>query len=399
MGVGGRRRRLYHLTVDTGWKKAALWIGAICLSVLPWAAARAAAAAPVLAAVACLVEAPWRIRGAHAPSRTFLALASATAFLAVSGGWPLTGAWAILAVAVGSLAVWTASLGLPRPDPADALLLLGWGGAFVLFRPALTVAGGGWLAPLVLLLGARRLGGLVRAEGKRRDGAPAPPRREIQGELIADGVVLAGDGGLRCSMPLSLVLQPGESLAIVTDEPAVGAALGETLAGRRAPLEGRVFVDGEPLREGAGDVAVIMEGEPFVAGPLDDNLAALGDGPLSRGELAAVEEACSLGEVRTELEGRSLGVDGSPLSRFHRLLVLTARVLPSHYRILVVVDPAPWVNAVRAEVWRAALVRASLGRTSVWITGDRDLARRADRVLLWRHGTLVPPSGEGGRSR
>jgi hypothetical protein len=36
-------------------------------------------------------------------------------------------------------------------------------------------------------------------------------------------------------------------------------------------------------------------------------------------------------------------------------------------------------------------VRASIGRTAVWLTADRDLASRADQVLAFRHGGLRDP--------
>jgi hypothetical protein len=58
--------------------------------------------------------------------------------------------------------------------------------------------------------------------------------------------------------------------------------------------------------------------------------------------------------------------------------------------VVVVVDPTPWVNPVRAEIWRHALVRASVGRTALWVTADRTLARAADRAVELRHGTLQP---------
>jgi hypothetical protein len=80
--------------------------------------------------------------------------------------------------------------------------------------------------------------------------------------------------------------------------------------------------------------------------------------------------------------------DGAPLEPVHRLLLLAARVIPSHYRIVVVVDPMPWVNAVVGQRWRSAVVRASVGRTAVWITPDRELASRADRVVQFRENAL-----------
>ena len=56
--------------------------------------------------------------------------------------------------------------------------------------------------------------------------------------------------------------------------------------------------------------------------------------------------------------------------------------------MVVVVDPMPWVNAVRGELWRSAVVRASVGRTAIWLTPDRDLAARASHVVEYRQGAL-----------
>ena len=106
--------------------------------------------------------------------------------------------------------------------------------------------------------------------------------------------------------------------------------------------------------------------------------------------MTAIREACSLNEVVEALGDRSLESDGSPLTPFHRLMVLAARVIPSSYHLMVVVDPMPWVNAIRGELWRSAVVRASVGRTSVWLTPDRDLAVRANLVLEYRQGALRP---------
>jgi len=206
--------------------------------------------------------------------------------------------------------------------------------------------------------------------------------------LSLNAVVVAGPDSLPRSVPLELELRAGDSLAILCDAPDEAATLAETLAGRRAPHSGEVSVDGSPLRVGDRLVALVAPGEPFVPGGLNANLAALGDRALDRAAVAAVREACSLTEVADALGDRPLAADGEPLTVFHRILVLVARVIPSPYRLLVLVDPMPWVNAVRGEVWRKAVVRASVGRTSIWITPDRELADRATLVMEYRQGAL-----------
>jgi len=370
------------------WRIILVWLQAILLAAVPWLVARFPVAAPIAVAVAVLVERPWRILGPQSWGRAILVSVSAIVFLAWSGGWRVLGAWLALGFIVGLVAAWSGRQSQPRPDPADALLLLGWGGALAVFPPALGVSGGGWAAPLLLLLGARRMAGLAGRPRPERAALPGPPDTEVRGDLIFEGVVLGGPDGLPCSAPLDFVLEPGESLAILSDDRADCEALALTAAGKRRPAKGQVLVDGRPISDGNRVVAVVGPGELFVMGSMDDNLAALSDAPLTPGERLAVEESCSLGEVRVQMEGQALGADGAPLSTFHRLLLLAARVIPSHYRVVVVLDPMPWVDSVRGEAWRAAVVRASVGRTALWVTSDRDLASRADRLLIWRHGAV-----------
>jgi hypothetical protein len=151
-----------------------------------------------------------------------------------------------------------------------------------------------------------------------------------------------------------------------------------------------VLVDGMPAKAGERLVAVVAPGERFVPGGIALNVGALCADVPDRGSLEAVSEACALAEVAEALGDGSIGVDGTPLDGQHRLQVLAARVIPSDYRLLVVVDPMPWVNTVRGEIWRTAVVRASVGRTSIWFTADRELAKRATQVVELKQGTLRP---------
>jgi ABC-type transport system involved in cytochrome bd biosynthesis fused ATPase/permease subunit len=217
---------------------------------------------------------------------------------------------------------------------------------------------------------------------------PGPPCREIRGTLSLSRVVVPGADALPRSVPIDLELRAGDSLAILCDSPEDAASLADVLTGRRAPHAGKIMVDGAPLEVGAQLTAVVAQGEPFIPGDLVTNLGALADQPLERSAVTAIREACSLSEVAEALGDRYLERDGSPLTPFHRLLVLIARVIPSSYHLVVVVDPMPWVNAVRGELWRSAVVRASVGRTAIWLTPDRDLAKRAGHLVEYRQGAL-----------
>ena len=368
------------------WPMVAGWYHAVLLIALPWVAWQRPWWAPVVAAGALVVHLPVTRNRVAEPWAGVAVALSAALFLFLRGGWEIGLGWFLLAVLVAAVARVRPRRDGSRPDAADYLAVGCWGVVFALSPQLVAFDHGGWLAPSVLLYAAQRLArsGAMAIEST----APGAPDREVRGTLSLNAVVVAGPDSLPRSIPLELELRAGDSLAILCDAPDEAAILAEVLAGRRAPVSGSVTVDGTPLRVGDRLVAVVAPGEPFVPGGLNGNLAVLTDRPLDRAAVAAVREACSLTEVAEALGDRPLAIDGEPLTAYHKMLVLVARVIPSPYRLLVVVDPMPWVNAVRGELWRTAVVRASVGRTSIWITPDRDLAGRATLMMEYRQGAL-----------
>jgi ABC-type transport system involved in cytochrome bd biosynthesis fused ATPase/permease subunit len=269
--------------------------------------------------------------------------------------------------------------------------LAGWAAALAVRPELMGIEHGGWMAPLVLLVAGRRLAVVIAAASTMAVLEPLPPTREVRGTVSLRRVVAGGPDGLPRTVPIDLELRAGSSLAVLCDTATDRGLLAEVLCGRRPPLAGELSVDGVPLDRRDRLVAVVAPGERFVPGSIEGTLGSLCEAEPDRATVVAVTEACGLDEVREALGDGVLAVDGAPLEPFHRLLLLAGRVIPSHYRVVVVVDPMPWVNPVRGERWRSAVVRASVGRTAFWLTADRDLAARADHVVEFRQGALRPP--------
>jgi hypothetical protein len=376
----------YHRPVKIPWAVVAGWYHAVLLAALVWVAAWEPGWAPVVAAAALAVQRPVHRSRATEPYSSLLVAVSAVAFLLLRGGWELALGWMLLASLVAAVARALPRRDGIRPDAADYLAIGGWGVVFALAPRLITFENGGWLAPALLILAAQRIARIPidRTSPER----PGPPSREVRGTLSLSDVVVSGTDALPRSVPVNLELRAGDSLAILCDSPEEAAILAGVLTARRAPHSGEIMIDGSPLEVECRLAAVVAPGEAFIPGDLVTNLSALTDRPLERGAVAAIHEACSLNEVAEALGDRSIDGDGNPLTPFHRLLVLVARVIPSSYRVVVVLDPMPWVNAVRGELWRAAVVRASVGRTAIWLTPDRDLASRASFVVEYREGAL-----------
>lgn len=370
------------------WRQAAGWYHAIALGLAAWLGLWWPHWLPAVLASAWLAG---RVAGRAVPPQPWTGLAQvAVGLVAVGvalGAWlPAAGWLAAVVVAAGCRVAWRSRSA--RPDAVDALAASVWAVPFVLRPELLGSHGAGAVAAAVAMVGAVAAATSWGGTATEWAPSPMPPTREVRGTVVLRGAVLTDAAGLPVTVPLELEIRAGESIAILHDDDRQAEALAAGLAGRRRPQAGEVSIDGAPPAPGDRLVAVVGRGEALVAGDVGTNLAALCDGAPSAGTLAAVHEACSLADVEEALGGRRVAADGAPLSALHRCLVLAARVVPSDYRVVVVVDPLPWVNAVRAEQWRSAVVRASLGRSAVWLTADRQLAERADRVLELRHGGL-----------
>jgi len=362
------------------WLAIAGWFHAVALAALPWCVWWDPRWAPLMVAGVALVHLHVRRRGVTEPWSSVFTLVAVSIFITMMGGLrgPI-GLWLALGVVVAGTAWSLPRNGGGRPDAADLVAVVGWAAVFAAQPELLGTAAGGWLAPAVLLISSRQLGSVLLIPESPEGSKIGPPTREVRGTLSLRGVV-ATSAGLPSMVPMELDLRAGESLAVLCDDRVAAQSLADVIAGRTTPQAGELLIDGGPLGPADRLVAVVSPGESFIEGGIDHNLGALRDEAPDRAALGAARDACSLAEVVDSLAGRSLAVDGSPLSLYHRLLVLAARVLVSHYRLLVVVDPAPWVDVRRRDLWRAALVRASVGRTAIWITDDPELADRADHV-------------------
>jgi predicted ABC-type transport system involved in lysophospholipase L1 biosynthesis ATPase subunit len=313
----------------------------------------------------------------------------------VNGGALVVVGWcALLALVVGLTWLQAAGSVASWPYLGHTLGLLGWGGAIAVRPELLSWQRGGWIAALLAVVVAPRLVAKRRADSAGEQGrALGPPRREVEGRLALDQVVLGDGAGLTLTPPWDVRIAAGESLALLCDDGPIREAVVAVMAGLRPPVSGRVVIDGVPLEPDDRLVAVVAPGDPFIAGSLVANLGALAGRELEPAQVRAAVESCGLSDARDRLGEGDLDPSGAPLEPAERMLVAVGRALVSHARIVVVADPRPWVDEAAAEQWRRAIVRASVGRTALWLTTDRQLARRADRRgtvtggrIDWDHG-------------
>lgn len=220
---------------------------------------------------------------------------------------------------------------------------------------------------------------------------------------------LAGrpDGSLRLTDivddglgPLSLTLQPGELLGVVTASVATADALTELMAGRRLPAAGSVHLGEVPVAD--LDPAAVRSRllvEPHAVHLLGGSLAAaLETGGTADGR---VDESAALAAAALHMEDLTghAGADpdvgppaladialldhGTNLSGGQRQRVALARALLADRDILVLRDPTSAVDAVTEDAIAAGVRRLRAGRRStVVLTTSPLLLGRCDRVLF-----------------
>ncbi|QHC21999.1 sugar ABC transporter ATP-binding protein [Streptomyces sp. GS7] len=251
---------------------------------------------------------------------------------------------------------------------------------------------------------------LVAAMTGEEAGAPRTVRTAAgpAGEpvLRAEGLALAGRFG-----PLDLTVRAGEVVGLAGAAASGSTAIGEALAGLRAPDAGRIAVRGRPVRNGSVPHA-LDAGIGYV--PEDRHREGLVPG-RSVAENATLTVTGRLGPLGTVLPSRTRefarrmiasldikttgpGQPVSGLSGGNQQKVVIARALARDPAVLVAVRPTNGVD-VRSRDALLGVVRqvADAGSGALIVSDELDDLRVCDRVLAVFHGRVTAAFGPGWR--
>lgn len=218
---------------------------------------------------------------------------------------------------------------------------------------------------------------------------------------------------------LSMILRPGETVALAGANGVGKSTLIKLLGGLNEPTGGRITVDGTPLSE--VDIArwrrtVAVVPQEFVRYPasLADNVAMAAPEHLAdrNGTLRALRQAGAASLVERlpqgldAMLGRESG-GGVELSggQWQRIAVARALFAAAHGRRLLVLDePTAHLDVMAEAEFYERVVTAVRGRATIVLISHRlSTLRPADRILLLRdgrvaeegdHGTLMAADGE-----
>lgn len=238
----------------------------------------------------------------------------------------------------------------------------------------------------------------LMAETPNTPPAPEPVKpSRLRGEVSLRGVRFSYAGAVEPALDgIDLFIPAGETVAVVGETGAGKSTLVKLVARFYDPDEGEVAVDGIPVRlydlpSYRSQLGYVPQ-EPFLFGGTIAENIAYGRPSASMADVEAAARAVGAHEAISTLAGgyeHRVSERGRALSSGQRQLVSLARALLVDPAILLLDEATASLDmASEARVTRAMELLAR-DRTTILIAHRLPSARRADRIVVIGHGTVL----------
>jgi ABC-type multidrug transport system fused ATPase/permease subunit len=252
-----------------------------------------------------------------------------------------------------------------------------------------------------MLQGARAAGERVfdildapveRADGQRR----ASFREPVRGEVVYENVSFSYQPERLALRNVSLHARPGQMLALVGPTGAGKSTLVNLLPAFYELSSGRITIDGDDitglsLESLRSQISVVSQEAFLFNGTIRENIL-YGRPDASEQELLAASEAANCDEFILRLPqgyDSRVGERGVKLSVGEKQRVSIARALLKNAPILILDEATASVDTATERLIQEALERLMANRTSIVIAHRLSTIRKADQILVLRHGQIV----------
>jgi len=221
----------------------------------------------------------------------------------------------------------------------------------------------------------------------------APPFR---GEVVLDHVEFAYQPGQPTLRDVSLTIPAGSTVAVVGETGSGKSTLLSLIPRLHDVSGGEVSIDGQDVRALTLDslrsqVSVVLQDSVLFGLSIADNIR-YGNPEASDEEVAAAATGAGIHEFVADLpEGYDTVVSerGSSLSGGQRQRIALARALVRRSPILLLDEPTASLDQNTQRDVIAALEALIGTTTTVLVTHDMRLAKRADSIVVLDHGRVV----------
>ncbi len=246
------------------------------------------------------------------------------------------------------------------------------------------------------LAGGERIFDLLDTEETMVDATDAKPLPPIKGHIEFENVDFAYDPMHPVLHGVSLVAEPGQTVALVGPTGAGKTTVANLIARFYDVTGGRVTVDGHDVRDVTiaslrSQLGMVPQNSFLFSGTVGDN--------IRYGRLDAtdeeVEEAARLANAHGFISrlpqgyATMLGERGGSISQGQRQLVAFARAILANPGILILDEATSSVDTRTEMLIQQALAELLKGRTSFVIAHRLSTIRNADQVLVIDDGRIV----------
>ena len=222
---------------------------------------------------------------------------------------------------------------------------------------------------------------------------PEPPAGRLAFERVRFNYPTRDMPSLR---GVSFAIEPGERVAIVGPSGAGKSTVFQLLLRFYDPQEGRITIDGMPLRELdptalRARLALVPQEPTIFMGTVLENIR-YGSPHASESAVRRAAEAASAHAFIEGLQngyGTAIGERGVTLSGGQRQRIAIARAILKDAPILLLDEATSALDAESERAVQVALDRLMAGRTSLVIAHRLATVRSADRILVMDAGLIV----------
>ncbi|MGA4842085.1 ABC transporter ATP-binding protein [Streptomyces sp. G45] len=244
---------------------------------------------------------------------------------------------------------------------------------------------------------AERIFELLDAEEQAPDPVPGERPAELRGRVEMEHVSFRYEKDKPLIEDLSLVVEPGHTVAIVGPTGAGKTTLVNLLMRFYEVTGGRITLDGVDISrmsrdELRGGIGMVLQDTWLFGGTIADNIAYGAAEEVTREQIEQAARAAHADRfIRTLPDGYDTVIDdeGTGVSAGEKQLITIARAFLSDPVILVLDEATSSVDTRTEVLIQKAMARLAHGRTSFVIAHRLSTIRDADTILVMEDGAIV----------